>query len=90
MQELILHPTASTPVPVTIITTKRPRKAKAKKAAQGWSDLTVAELRAACASRGVKFTTKHTKPELIAMAKTGVYVVPAAYARAKAKRAAEK
>lgn len=89
MQELILHPTESTPVPVTIIETKRPRKPRAKKVAQGWTDLTVAELRAACASRGVKFTTKHTKPELIAMAKTGVYIVPAAYARAKAKRQAK-
>lgn len=88
MNALILHPTEATPVPVTIIETKRPRKPRAKKAAQGWSDLTVAELRQACASRGVKYTTKHTKPELIAMAKTGVYVVPAAYARAKAKRQA--
>ena len=88
MNALILHPTEATPVPVTIIATKRPRKAKAKKPAQGWADLTVAELRAACVSRGVKFTTKHTKPELIAMARDGVYITPAAYARAKAKRAA--
>lgn len=89
MSALILHPTASTPVPVTLIATKRPRKAKAKKAAQGWSDLTVDELRAACTSRGVKHTTKHTKPELIAMAQSGVYVRPAAYDRAAAKRKAK-
>lgn len=88
MNDLILHPTESTPVPVTICPPKRARKPRAKKAAQGWADLTVAELRQACASRGVKFTTKHTKPELIAMAKTGVYITPAAYARAAAKRKA--
>ena len=89
MNDLILHPTASTPVPVTICPPKKPRKPRVRKPAQGWSDLTVTELRAACDSRGVKHTTKHTKQELIAMAKTGVYVRPAAYDRAAAKRKAK-
>lgn len=89
---LILHPTMSTPVPVTHCppATKKARKPKTRKPVTGWKDLTVAELRAACASRGVKFTTKHTKAELIHMASTGLYVVAAAYVREKAKRAAAK
>lgn len=89
MQELILHPTAAYPVPVTICPPKKPRKPRKVKTERAkWEDFTVAELRAACVSRGLKVTTKHVKGELIAMARDGVYIVPAAYARAKAKRQA--
>ncbi len=80
MNELIIHPTKAYKKPIT------PRK---RRTATGWRDLTVAELRQACASRGVKFTTKHTKPELIAMAQTGIYIRPAAYAKAAKTRKAK-
>lgn len=89
MNALILHPTESTPVPVTLVATKRPRKPRTRKPIAGWSDMTVAELKAACASRGVKTTTKHVKAELIAMAQTGVYIRPAALDRAAAARKAK-
>ena len=89
MNALILHPTEAYPVPVTICPPKKarkPRKVKTERAK--WEDFTVAELRAACVSRGLKVTTKHVKAELIAMARDGVYIRPAAYDRAAAKRAA--
>ena len=85
MQELILHPTASTPVPVTLIATKRPRKKAAKKERL---EPTLADLRLMVAARGIKVTTKHTKGELLAMFATGMYIRPAAYDRAAAKRKA--
>lgn len=92
MNDLILHPTASTPVPVTICP-PRQRKARVRKEALDWTDLTCEELRAACVSRGLKPTTKHVKAELIAMARDGLQVRPAALdrenARRKAKRAAQ-
>ena len=84
MQQLILHPTASTPVPVTLIETKakRVRKAKVK------TEPTLADLRLMVAARGIKVTTKHTKGELMAMFASGLYIRPAAYDRAAAKRKA--
>lgn len=90
MNALILHPTASTPVPVTICPPAKARKPRKAKAKAQWSDFTVAELRAACVSRGVKVTTKHVKAELIAMAQTGIYIRPAALDRQAAKRKAAK
>lgn len=87
MNAIILHPTEATPVPVTLIATKRP---KAKKAKAPRAEPTLADLRLMVAARGIKVTTKHTKGELLAMFATGAYIVPAAYARAKAKRQATK
>lgn len=90
MNDLILHPTASTPVPVTHCPpakVRKPRKAKPKTA---WTDFSVAELKAACISRGVKVTTKHVKSELIAMAQSGIYIRPAALDKQNAKRKAAK
>jgi len=85
MSALILHPTASTPVPVTLVATKRPKKKAAKKVK---TEPTLADLRLMVAARGIKVTTKHTKGELLAMFATGTYIRPAAYDRAKAKRQA--
>ena len=92
MNALILHPTEATPVPVTHCPPKgkKPRKAKAKKEAAKWEDLTVAELKAACLSRGLKVTTKHIKAELIIMARDAIQVRPAAYDRQNKARAAKK
>jgi len=80
--DLILHPTEATPVPVTHIATKakRTRKAKVK------TEPTLEDLRLMVKARGIKVTTKHTKGELMAMFVSGEYFAPAAYARAKAKR----
>lgn len=91
-KELILHPTASTPIPRTICPPKgkAKRKPRVKKDAASWADLTVAELKAACISRGLKVTTKHVKAELIVMARDGQQVRPAAYDRQNAKRKAAK
>lgn len=87
MNALILHPTEATPVPVTLIATKAKR---GKKATKVKTEPTLIDLRQMVAARGIKVTTKHTKGELLAMFATGTYIVPAAYARAKAKRAAAK
>jgi hypothetical protein len=87
MQALILHPTESTPVPVTLVATKRPRKARK---AQVRQEPTVVDLRQMCKARGLKVTTKHTKRELMAMFATGEYIRPAAYDRAAAQRQAAK
>ena len=78
MFDMILHPTASTPVPVTHVYTKRPRKARdtSKRLTP-----TVADLRLMVKARGIKVTTAHTKGELLAMFATGAYVRPAAYDR---------
>lgn len=78
MFDIILHPTASTPVPVTHVYTKRPRKQvdRSKRVTP-----TVADLRLMVKARGIKVTTAHTKGELLAMFATGEYVRPAAYAR---------
>lgn len=85
MNALILHPTAATPVPVTLVATKAKRKAKAKKERL---EPTLADLRLMVAARGIKVTTKHTKGELLAMFATGTYIRPAAYDRAaKARKA---
>ena len=84
MNALILHPTAATPVPVTLIATKA-KRAKAKKVK---TEPTLLDLRQMVAARGIKVTTKHTKGELLAMFATGTYIRPAAYDRAKAKRQA--
>jgi len=81
MQDVILHPTASTPVPVTHC---KPGKAKGVKKAR---DLTCDDLRAMLAARGIKWTTAHTKGELRAMHISGEYQRPAAYDRQNAKRA---
>lgn len=89
--DLILHPTEAFPVPVTICPPKRARKPRARKG-EGMAACTVAELRVVLKSRNMKFTTKHTKAELLAMAISGQYVVAAAQVREnerrKAKRAA--
>ncbi len=85
MNALILHPTAATPVPVTHVVTKAKRAKAVKKERL---EPTLADLRLMVAARGIKVTTKHTKGELFAMFASGTYIVPAAYARAKAKRAA--
>ena len=85
MQALILHPTAATPVPVTHVFTKRPRKRVDRSQRK---EPTVADLRQMCKARGIKVTTAHTKGELLAMFATGTYVKPAAYVRAAEKRAA--
>ena len=88
MNDLILHPTESYPVPITICrpgqSGTRKRKAKARKARQ---TPTVEELRQMCKARGLKVTTKHRKGELLAMFATGVYVRPAALDREKLRRA---
>jgi hypothetical protein len=86
MNALILHPTASTPVPVTLVATKAKRAKKAKPKLEP----TLADLRQMVAARGIKVTTKHTKGELLAMFSLGVYIRPAAYDRAAAKRQAAK
>lgn len=85
MNAMILHPTASTPVPITLVATKRP---KAKRVAKPRKEPNVADLQQMCRARGIKVTTKHTKGELLAMFATGTYIVPAAYARARANRQA--
>jgi len=85
MNALILHPTAATPVPVTLIATKAKR---GKKATKVKTEPTLLDLRQMVAARGIKVTTKHTKGELLAMFATGTYIRPAAYDRAKAKRQA--
>lgn len=89
MNDLILHPTASTVVPVTICPPRKPRKPRARKG-EGLAACTVDELRVVLQSRNMKFTTKHTKGELLAMATSGIYRAPAAYERAAAKRKAAK
>lgn len=85
MNALILHPTESTPVPVTHVLTARPRKARVVKPRL---EPNLADLRQMVAARGIKVTTKHTKGELLAMFSTGMYLRPAAYDRAAAKRKA--
>lgn len=85
MNALILHPTAATPVPVTLIATKAKR---GKKATKVRTEPTLLDLRQMVAARGIKVTTKHTKGELLAMFATGTYIRPAAYDRAAAKRKA--
>lgn len=87
MNALILHPTASTPVPVTHCPpagARKPRKPRTRKP----GDLTCDELRAVLLARDIKFTTKHTKAELIAMTITGVTVRAAAQDRENARRRA--
>jgi len=89
--ELIIHPTAATEVPVTLIAPGKSGIAKQKRKPR---DITAADLRQLVAARGLKATTKHTKAELRAMLTTGVQVRAAAQdrenARRRAKRAAAK
>ncbi len=84
--ELILHPTEATPVPVTLIETKRPRRRNQKPR----TSPTVEDLRLMCKARGLKVTTKHTKGELLAMFASGTQVRPAAYDRENARRQAKR
>lgn len=91
MQAIILHPTASTPIPVTHIKagkSGKPVKAKAQR------DMTRDDLVILVQAAGLRPLTKHTKTELRQMLTTGKHVKPAAQERAntqrKAKRAAAK
>ena len=82
----------------------QPARAKARKAksrpkaarvveAQASGDLgklTVADLQLLCKTRGLKFTTRHTKGELKAILASGSYAPPASYAREAAARAKRK
>ena len=86
MNALILHPTASTPVPVTHVTAKARKARQAKPATV--KHATREDLEALLAARNLKFTTKHTKPELVRILQTGVYAPAAAYVREQAKRKA--
>lgn len=85
MSDLILHPTASTPVPVTLIAAGKSGKAKTVKKPR---DLTVADLRVLCQAAGLKVTTKHTKAELRQMLTTGTSIRAAAQDRENARRRA--
>ena len=92
MNDLILHPTEATLVPVTICPTKtgkRQRKPRARKG-EGFASLTRDELVVAVQSRNLRVTTKHTKAELLAMLTTGVYLRPAALDRENARRKAKR
>jgi len=90
---LILHPTMSTPVPVTHCPPagKKMRKPRTRKAG---APLSNDDLRALLKAKGLKFTSKHTKAELMAILASGQTFVSAAQVREnaarKAKRAAEK
>lgn len=89
--QVILHPTASTPVPVTHIETGKSGKAKTVKKPR---DMTRDDLALLVQARGLRVLTKHTKAELRAMLTSGQQIRPAAQDRAnaarKAKRALEK
>lgn len=85
MTDLILHPTASTPVPVTLIA---PGKSGLAKTVRKPRDLTVAALRGMCEAAGFKTSSKHVKAELRAMLTSGQQIRPAAQDRENAKRRA--
>lgn len=53
-------------------------------------DLRVPDLALLCRTRGLKVTTKHTKPELLAMLASGEYIRPAALDRQNKKRAQQR
>ena len=83
--ELIVHPTASYAKPRTA------RKAKAKVSRETTpkpEKITVAGLHLALTAAGLKFTTKHTKAELMLILSTGQYTRPAAYAKRAARKMA--
>lgn len=89
--QVILHPTAATPVPVTHIKTGKSGKAKTVKKPR---DMTREALALLVQARGLRVLTKHTKAELRAMLTSGQQIRPAAQDRAneqrRAKRAATK
>ena len=91
MLDMILHPTASTVIPRTIIATGKSGKARTVSKPR---DMTADQLRELLTFAGIKHVAAHTKTELRAMHTTGVYVRPAAYDRQnlarKAKRTAAK
>lgn len=76
--DIIVHPTAAYAKPRT----RRIAKAKPAKVAKPKA-VTVAQLQHALTLAGLKFTTKHTKPELMLILSTGLYIRPAAYAKRK-------
>ena len=99
MNQIILHPTEATPVPVTHCPPRTARGGKSKQRKPRTpkpGDMTRDELLAALAKLRptLKATTKHTKPELLAMLTLGTQVRAAAQdrenARRRAKRAAER
>lgn len=81
--------------PVTICPTmpaagvKRPRKAATPKREKA-ATITCDDLRAVLMARKVRFTTKHTKAELIRLANGEAYFEAAAYTREKAARKARR
>lgn len=85
--QVILHPTASTPVPVTHIKAGRSGKAKPVKAQR---DMTRDGLVLLVQAAGLRALTKHTKAELRQMLTTGQQVRPAAQDRANAQRKAKR
>lgn len=91
--ELVLHPTAATVIPRTLIEA-RVSGLKVKTVTKKSRDLTNAQLAELVAAAGLKPLKAHTKAELRAMITSGQQIRPAAYDRAntqrKAKRQAQK
>jgi len=86
-QDLIIHPTASTPIPRTLIEAGRSGKAKVKAKPR---DMTRDDLAALIQAKGLKALTAHTKAELRAMLVLGKQLRPAAYDRNNAARKAKR
>jgi hypothetical protein len=84
---MILHPTASTPVPVTHIATGRSGKTRTVRKPR---DLTRDDLAALVAATGRRVLAAHTKTELRTMLDTGADLRPAAYDKNNAARRAKR